>query len=219
MSNQKIKIVIVDDNKQTLASLKEMLSYTGNFDIIFTAIHGEDYIQKMENLSPESQPQVVLMDLDMKVMNGIDAINIGKMRFPNTKYIVLTVLDDEDNLFAAIQAGANGYLLKDEKISVISDHIISLVNHESTPMSPMIARKTFELLSRMPSIENKMDDVYSQLSSREIDVLKLMMEGYNYKVIAEQLFISTNTVKKHIAHIYEKLHVTSKAQLMKLGLG
>jgi DNA-binding NarL/FixJ family response regulator len=109
-------------------------------------------------------------------------------------------------------------LLKDEKIAVIAEHIKSLINNESTPMSPSIARKAFEMLSRIAPAEKKNDEIYNLLSGREVDVLKLMMEGYNYKIIAEKLFISPNTVKKHIAHIYEKLHVTSKVQLLKLGL-
>ena len=218
MSTNKIKIVIVDDNRQTLQSLKELIAYDSRFTVVFTAVNGQDFIQKMDELPYNDYPHVVLMDLDMKVMDGIQAIHLGKVKFPEVKYIVLTVFDDEDKLFDSIKAGANGYLLKDEKISVITEHIVNLIENGFTPMSPSIAQKTFDLLSRTPKEkEDKQSfSLLQELTDRERDVLHLLMKGHNYKVIAETLFISPNTVKKHIAHIYEKLHVSSKTQMINL---
>ncbi|HUN17949.1 MAG TPA: response regulator transcription factor [Saprospiraceae bacterium] len=214
-----IKVGIVDDNRQTVISLKEMLDYSNTLSVVLTASDGLDFLKKVEEMKKSDLPEVVLMDIDMPGMSGIEAIAIGKARFSNLKFLVLTVFDDEEKLFSAIQAGASGYLLKEEKISVIVDHIKNLINHEATPMSPTIAKKTFELLSKMAPKGNIMDNVFEQLSTRETEVLNLMIEGDNYKVIAEKLYISSNTVKKHISHIYEKLHVNSRSQILKLKLG
>ncbi|MBK8701705.1 MAG: response regulator [Saprospiraceae bacterium] len=219
MHKREIKIGIVDDNRQTLRSLCEMLSYEKRTRVIFTANDGKDFLKKMQEVDIDQIPEVVLMDLDMKMMGGIEAIVIGRIKFPQVKYIVLTVFDDEERLFESIKAGASGYLLKDEKISVITEHIVNLVEQGYTPMSPNIAKKTFELLSKVKV--NKGDFVNSEkaldvLSEREVEVMKLLMEGQNYRRISEILFISPNTVKKHIAHIYEKLHVTSKTQMINL---
>lgn len=211
-----IKIALVDDNRQTLHSLKEMLNYSQAVEIVFTAINGKEFIKQMDELNRVEQPAVVLIDIDMPEMDGIQTISIGKLKYPFTKYLVLTVFDDEDRLFECIKAGANGYLLKDEKINVIIEHVKNLINHESTPMSPAIAKKAFNLLSKMSKPESKKNEILEELTNREIDVMLLMTEGNNYKVIAEKLFISPNTVKKHIAHIYEKLHVSSKAQIINL---
>ena len=217
---KKYKISIVDDDRNTLLSLADLITYSHEFDLIFTAKNGKEYLEKMESLDVNEMPQIVLMDLEMPIMDGINTMHISKMRFPFVKYIVLTSFDDEEKLFKAIQAGAHGYLLKDEKISVIQEHIKDLINNQATPMSPSIAKKTFDILSKIKinplpdALEN--NEVLSNLTSREIDVLKLMVDGYNYKIIAEKLFVSTNTVRSHIAHIYEKLHVTSKYQMLNL---
>jgi DNA-binding NarL/FixJ family response regulator len=133
------------------------------------------------------------------------------------------VFDDDDKIFEAIKAGAGGYLLKDEKVPVIIDCIEQLQEVGGAPMSPRIARKAFDLLMKasMPvpakeeaSSEEKND---YRLSARETEVLKLVVDGFDYKAIAEKLFLSSHTVRKHIANIYHKLHVTSKAQAIKLA--
>jgi DNA-binding NarL/FixJ family response regulator len=214
-----IRIAIVDDNRQTLLSLVELLNYEKELEVIITAIDGVEFLTKLENKSNTELPQVVLMDIDMKHMNGIEAVRVGKIKYPDMKFIMLTVFDDEDKLFDSIKAGASGYLLKDEKISVIKEHIINLVEHNYAPMSPIIARKTFDILSKSSSdiAETKdKDSLWNCLSEREVDVLHLLIEGHNYKAISEKLFISPNTVKKHISHIYEKLHVSSKVQIIHL---
>lgn len=217
---KKYKISIVDDDRNTLVSLADLITYSKEFELIFTAKNGEEYLKKMEELDINELPQLVLMDLEMPKIDGIKTMQISKMRFSFVKYIVLTSFDDEEKLFKAIQAGAHGYLLKDEKISVIQNHIKDLINNQATPMSPSIAKKTFDILSKikMDQLPNSLEknEILTNLTSREMDVLKLMVEGYNYKIISEKLFVSTNTVRSHIAHIYEKLHVTSKYQMLTL---
>lgn len=219
----KYRIAIVDDNRQTMLSLAELLNFSHEFELVFTAKNGNDYFKKMEEIDQDLLPQLILMDIEMPDMDGIQTMQLSRMKFPFVKYIVLTAFDDENKIFKAIQAGAHGYLLKDEKISVIRNHINDLLINQATPMSPSIAKKTFEMLSKIDpnkvSVTEEKNPLFAALSSRELEVLKLMEEGHNYKVISEKLYISTNTVRTHIAHIYEKLHVTSKYQMLNLLKG
>lgn len=217
---KKYRICIVDDHRQTMLSLSDLIPQSEEFVLVFSAKNGQDYLEKMDNLEIDQLPHLVLMDIEMPVMDGIRTMQISAMKYPFVKYIVLTAFDDEEKIFKAIQAGAHGYLLKDEKISVIRNHIKNLINHHFTPMSPSIARKTFEILSKIPTVNSTnhegQNGILENLTSREYDVLRLMEEGHSYKVISEKLFISTNTVRTHIAHIYDKLHVNSKYQMLNL---
>ena len=148
------------------------------------------------------------------------AVKYAHLIYPDLKFLMLTVFDDDDKIFEAIKNGASGYLLKDEKTSTIIDHIQQLLDVGGAPMSPSIARKALTLLSRarIDEKDSARDDVSERLSERECDVLKLVVEGKDYKAIAEKLFLSTHTIRKHIANIYEKLHVSSKAQVINLAL-
>jgi len=153
-------------------------------------------------------------------MKGTEAVKYGRQIYPDLKFLMLTVFDDDDKIFEAIKNGASGYLLKDEKTSTIIDHIHQLLEIGGAPMSPSIARKALSLLSRSNINEDNgvKDNVAERLSERECDVLKLVVEGKDYKAIAEKLFLSTHTIRKHIANIYEKLHVSSKAQVINMAL-
>ena len=169
----------------------------------------------------DSLPDIVLMDIDMPDLDGIDTVAIAKAVYPQIKFLMLTVYDDEDLLFKAIKAGASGFLLKDEKIMVIEQHIHNLYKGIDAPMSPSIAQKALALINKSQMKEiAKEESLFPQpveVSTREIEVLQLLVDGYNYKDIADKLFISYNTVKKHVSNIYEKLHVTSKAQAIKVS--
>ncbi len=161
-------------------------------------------------------PDVVLMDLDMPEMNGITAISESTKRNYNTKFIVLTVFDEDDKIFEAIKVGADGYLLKDEPIEKIKEAIENLIHDEGTPMSPAIARKVLNLLKCTEKIiDNKMlSEKYNnidefKLTNREKEILDLLIKGLEYKEIAEKLNISPNTIRNIISKIYKKLHVNS----------
>ncbi len=160
------------------------------------------------------------MDIEMPEMKGTEAVKYARQIYPDLKFLMLTVFDDDDMIFEAIKNGASGYLLKDEKISTIIDHIHQLLEISGAPMSPSIARKALSLLSRAHINENDdvKDNISARLSERECDVLKLVVEGKDYKAIAEKLFLSTHTIRKHIANIYDKLHVSSKAQVINMAL-
>ena len=215
--NHLIRVAIVDDNKSTVSSLKEYLSYTAKMNVVLTARSAHEFLEKMKLIPAESMPDVVIMDVNMPGMTGIEAVSIGKMLYPKVKFIMLTVFDDEETLFEAIKAGASGYLLKDERASVISAHIESLVEEGSAPMSPVIARKTLDLLaSSVKPVKGTQVVELHDLSAREKDVLYLMVDGLEYKEIAEKLNISPHTVRKHISNIYDKLHISSKAQAIRL---
>ena len=158
----------------------------------------------------------------MPVMDGIEAVTIAKEVYPDTHFLMLTVFDDDDKLFEAIKAGATGYLLKDEKVSSIVKAITEIVFEGGVPMSPRIARKVLGLLRNSPeeappTTENGTEDDH-MLSTREMEILNRIVDGLNYQQIGERLFISPHTVRKHIANIYEKLHVSNKASAIKIAI-
>lgn len=211
-------IAIVDDKFQNRASLSDKLAMFKEFKIEFTASNGQEFLNMMKERNAADRPKLILMDIDMPVMDGIEAVEKGSGLFPDTKYLMLTVFDDDEKIFEAIKAGAIGYLLKDEKVELIAESIKEIMESGGSPMSPRIARKALKMLMNSNiQFEKEKEDEYL-LSEREKDILKLMVEGYDYKAAAEKLFISPHTVRKHIANIYEKLHVTSKVQAVKVAI-
>ncbi|MBC7383360.1 MAG: response regulator transcription factor [Bacteroidia bacterium] len=214
-----IRIAIVDDKEQNRVSLAEKLTFKKEFEIVFLAANGQDFLDKMNHAKKVNQPQVVLMDIDMPVMNGIEAVNHGSRVYMNTKFLMLTVFDDDDKIFDAIKAGAIGYLLKDEKVERISDAIKETIDSGGAPMSPRIARKALKLLMQS-NVEFKKEDVEvtTRLTDREREILKYIVDGHDYRAIGEKLFISPNTVRTHITNIYEKLHVCNKAQAINVAI-
>lgn len=215
----KIPIAIVDDSSESRLFLADQMRYAEEMHIVFTAENGVDFLEQMRALPRQQHPSVVLMDIEMPQMKGTEAVKYARQIYPDVKFLMLTVFDDDDMIFEAIKNGASGYLLKDEKTSTIIDHIQQLLEIGGAPMSPSIARKAMALLSRssLPGAAAK-EDLPAVLSERECDVLKLVVEGKDYKAIADKLFLSTHTIRKHIANIYNKLHVSSKAQVINLAL-
>jgi DNA-binding NarL/FixJ family response regulator len=163
------------------------------------------------------QPQVVLMDLEMPKMDGIETIQIASSAFPETRFIVLTIFEDNGKIFEAIKAGACGYLLKEDSATNIVDAITNVVEYNGIPMSPAIARKTIDLLRQLPSQSDTNISESHQLSEREMEILRELVSGKDYRTIGEKLFISKLTVRKHVSNIYDKLHVNSRAQVIHLA--
>jgi len=213
-----IKIAIVDDKQPNRATLKERITRTGEVEVLFTAANGQEFLENMKDAKGSELPACVIMDIDMPIMNGIEAVSKASEMYPGTKFLMLTVFDDDDKIFDAIRAGAVGYFLKDEKIENIIQGIKDVLDSGGSPMSPRIARKALNLLMNATVDTTKKEEDDSNLSEREKEILKLMVEGHDYKVVAEKLFISPHTVRKHIANIYEKLHVTSKVQAVRLAM-
>jgi DNA-binding NarL/FixJ family response regulator len=151
------------------------------------------------------------MDIEMPIMNGIEATEQVKQKYPHIKIIMLTVFDNDENIFNAIKAGADGYLLKEIDAKDLYNGIIETLNGGAA-MNPSIAMKTLKLLRNPMSIENPQDKEDIQLTSRETEVLEQLSKGLNYNKIAENLILSSGTVRKHIENIYRKLQVHNKLE-------
>jgi DNA-binding NarL/FixJ family response regulator len=208
-----ISIAIVDDKPMLIKSLVENLSMFEEIKILFVATSGEEALEKLTGIVP----QVMLLDIEMPGMGGILTAEKIHQIFPEVKVLMLTVFDQENNIFEAILAGATGYLLKEEKPTKIVSAIQEAMEG-GAPMSPIIARKALQMLkNQYAANSNQIPDNYG-LTTREIEVLKLMSEGLSYQPIAEKLFISPKTVRNHIENIYKKLQVNSKVDAVKIGL-
>jgi DNA-binding NarL/FixJ family response regulator len=218
----KIPITIVDDNAQSRITLAERINSSDEIEVRFTATNGEDFLERMKKLSFSELPKVVLMDIEMPDMNGIEAVGFGKALYPEVQFLMLTVYDNDEKIFEAIKAGATGYLLKDEKVSKIIEWVQQVAEREGAPMSPAIARKAINMLAQTSDAgkinEKQKTPLQTILSKRETEILRLLVEGYDYRATAEKLFLSSHTVRTHITNIYHKLHVTSKAKAINVAI-
>lgn len=216
----KIPIAIVDDSTPHRLFLEEQMGYSSTIEVRFTADNGADFMEQMDKMPAAHHPAVVLMDIEMPEMKGTEAVKQARQLYPRVKFLMLTVFDDDEKIFEAIRNGADGYLLKDEKTSLIIEYIQQLMDVGGAPMSPSIARKALNLLSKLgpDKSDDKQNSIPVELSKREREVLELLVDGQDYKAIAEKLFVSNNTIRTHIANIYEKLHVSSKTQVITMAI-
>jgi len=202
-----IKLALAEDNDFLSHSIQERIAIFDNeYELKFRAVNGAELIGK---LADNTNVDIVLMDIEMPEMNGIKATEIVKKQYPHIKVIMLTVFDDEQNIFDAICAGADGYLLKDSNPQQLNDAVTEILEG-GAPMSPSIASKALRLLRNPGAIEGKQPEV--DLSKREIEVLQQLATGLDYQKIADNLFISSGTVRKHIENIYRKLQVHNKVE-------
>ena len=213
-----MKIGIVEDHFINRKIIKEKILPYEDIHIVIEAENGNNFFDLMKNLRKEDYPQVVLIDLEMPILDGISTISLSSIRYPSIKFIVLTIYEDNDKIFDAIKAGASGYLLKEDKAINIIDAIANVIEYDGIPMSPAIARRAMKLLSGITQNNNTLEKIEDyQLSSREIQILKEIVGGNNPADIAEKLFISPNTVRTHVNNIYKKLHLNSRAQVISLA--
>lgn len=203
-----LKIAIVDDNSFLIHAIKEKLSFFDDVTIKHTSLNGSELLEKLED---NHNIDLILMDIEMPVLNGIETTQVVKQKYPQIKIIMLTAFDNDENIFNAIKAGADGYLLKEINPKDLYDGIIETLNGGAA-MNPSIALKTLKLLRNPLTIENEKDKEDISLSKREIEVLEQLSTGLSYTVIAENLFLSPSTVRKHIENIYKKLQVHSKIE-------
>lgn len=205
MKTQKLRVIIFDDNKNVRESVKLLLSTTETMEIV-------DSFENYENLLKDiasTKPDVVIMDIDMPGVNGIEGVTKLRVKYPVLPVLMLTGFEDDEKVFNSICAGANGYVLKNASMeSLISQ--IEEVHQGGAPMTPVIARKVLNKFSKIhpPSKPASEDDIL-QLSSREYDVLNLLVKGKSYKMIASELNVSYETVHSHIKKLYQKLQVNS----------
>lgn len=204
-----IKVAVAEDNDFLAESIKEKLSlFEDEIKFKFRGRNGRHMLSLLEE---NANLDLILMDIEMPEMNGIEATELIKMKYPHIKIIMLTVFDDEENIFNAIRAGADGYLLKDETPKVVFGGIVDMMNG-GAPMSPVIAAKTLKLLRNPLSDTAGITAQDYELTKREVEVLEQLCTGLDYKSIGENLNISTGTVRKHIENIYSKLHVNNKVE-------
>jgi DNA-binding NarL/FixJ family response regulator len=214
------RIALAEDNAVNRNTFLQKLSLSNKMRLIFSANNGNECLEKLKGLFHTEMPQVIFMDLKMPEMDGIETIRIAKSLYPQIHFIVLTIFDDDSKIFDAIKAGASGYLLKHEPASVLEESVIDILETGGAPMSPAIARKALQLLSRSTNAEKDAtteNEIPESITQREKEILQHMVSGWDAKRIASELNISTLTVRKHIANIYEKLHVSSRAQIIMLA--
>lgn len=203
-----IRIAIVDDNSFLVKTVQEKLSFFEDLSLKFTAIHGKDLLEKLEK---NRNIDLILMDIEMPKMNGIEATNLVKQKYPQIKIIMLTVFDNDENIFKSIKAGADGYLLKEVNPKDLYQGIIETMNGGAT-MTPSIALKTLKLFRNPIVFEDASNKEEYNLTAREIEVLEQLSKGLKYNAIAENLFLSVGTIRKHIENIYTKLQVHNKLE-------
>jgi DNA-binding NarL/FixJ family response regulator len=202
-----LRILLVDDHVLFRKGVSALLSERKNIQIVGEAGDGLEAI----NAARDTVPDVILMDIEMPNCDGLEATRRIKREMPHVNIIILTVSDDDQNLFDAIKIGAQGYLLKDLDPHQLYDMLESISLGEA-PLSGVIAAKILKEFSQ-PSLESKdANNLVEDLTIREIDILELVVEGMTNKEIASALNISENTVKIHLRNILEKLHLQNRIQ-------
>lgn len=199
-----IRLVVVDDHPIVRHGLVSMLHYEPDMQIVGQAGDGAQAVRVIL----EQNPDVVLLDLRLPELSGIDVMKQVRAQQTSTRFLVLTTYDADEYIMPALSAGAQGYLLKDASPAELTRAIRSLASGGS-PLEPAVAAR---LLTSMH------DDKEDELSAREMDVLKLLVEGASNKIIASQLNLSENTVKSHLSHIFSKLRVSSRAEAVAVAL-
>jgi DNA-binding NarL/FixJ family response regulator len=209
-----IKVGLADDNPKLLQSITKGLKLYEHIQIEFLATNGEEVLEQLK----EKTIDVMLMDINMPELNGIEATRILRAKYPNVKVIMLTVFDENDKIFDSILAGASGYLLKEVKTIQIIESIEEVMDG-GAPMSPEIATRILSLLRGKTTgeLQQKRAKKFG-LTKREVEILKEIASGAHYNQIAEKLFISPKTVRKHIENIYSKLHVHNKVEAIQFAM-
>ncbi len=208
VSDEVIRVLIADDQALFRRGLYVVLGTEDGIEVVGEAENGEEAIAKAEDLAPD----VVLMDVRMPKVNGIDAARAIRAMAPSTRILMLTVSDEEDDLYEAIKAGANGYLLKEISVEEVAEAIRAVVQGQSLISPPMASKLLSEFNSLVRRAEEKQQFPAPALTARELEVLKLVAKGMSNREIADELFISENTVKNHVRNILEKLHLHSRMQ-------
>ncbi len=199
-----IKVAIFEDNKTLRESLQQLVNAQEDMYCAGAFADANKLVRNMQSANPD----VVMMDINMPGISGIEAVQIIKEKFPQVQILMQTVFEENDKIFAAVCAGASGYMLKktppQKMIEAIRETYLG-----GAPMTASVAVKVLQMF-RIQSNETKKE--FFDLSEREKEILALLVKGKSYKTIASECFISIDTVSTHVRHIYEKLHVHSKSE-------
>jgi DNA-binding NarL/FixJ family response regulator len=204
-----IKIAIFDDHRHRREALKLLIGLEKEMECVGDYENCEDVIEHLST----NPPDVVLMDIDMPKVNGIEGVKLIKKNFPGICIIMQTVFEDDEKIFNSILAGANGYILKKTPPEKLIEGIYDVVN-AGAPMTATVARRVLELFQK----QNLQPDEKFDLSERELELLRLLVKGLSHKMIASELHISVYTVNNHIKNIYQKLHVHSVSEAVSTAL-
>jgi DNA-binding NarL/FixJ family response regulator len=195
-----IKVILFDDNELLRDSIAMLLEDAGDFELAGSYSNCLDVIKNIQ----QTKPDVVIMDIDMPGMNGIEGVKLIRKNFPSVQILMQTVFDDDEKVFAAIKAGAAGYILKNAEPKYLLEAVREVYTG-GAPMTPSIARKVLQ------QFQQPQKDHFN-LSAREKEVLSLLVDGLSYKMISDKLNITYDTVRAHMKKIYEKLHVSSMTE-------
>lgn len=204
-----LRVTIFDDNKNIRESINMLLGTVPGLEVVGSYSHVLDCIDDIK----ESKPDVVLMDIEMPGMSGIEAVKKIKKEFPQIQVLMQTVFEDDDRVFDSICAGASGYILKNHLNTKLVEALQEL-QYGGSPMSPSIARKVLNKMQQIPQHIRQEEAPDYNLTAREKEVLACIVEGLAYKMIADRLEISYDTVRSHVKKIYEKLHVASLTEVV-----
>lgn len=199
-----IRVAIFEDNRSLLDGLAAMIGGTSGFDCVGAFPNCNNVLKNIAAIKPD----VVLMDIELPGINGIEAVSMIKEEFPEIKILMETIFDDDEKIFNSICAGAEGYILKHTSPAEIMEAIKEIYEGGS-PMTPSIANRVLKMVKERPVTSNKES---FDLSLREQEILACLVKGMSYKMIADTCFISIETVNVHIKNIYKKLHVHSKSE-------
>lgn len=203
---KRIKVLIADDHHMVRQGIKQILELENDIEVISQASNGEEAVK----LAREYKPDVILMDINMPGMNGLQAIEELKKDEYDHRIVVLTIHQDREYLFKTIQLGAEGYVLKDAESSVLIEAIRTVANG-NTYVQPNMTSELVKEFSRI-STHTKGKEEENILTSREVEVIELIAEGLINKEIAKKLYISEKTVKNHVSNIFKKLNVSDRTQ-------
>lgn len=204
-----LRIAIFDDNKNIRESITLLLNTEASFTVVGSFSHVLDCVDDVKSCNPD----VVLMDIEMPAMTGIEAVTAIKKDLPHVQILMQTVFEDDDRVFDSICAGASGYILKNHLNTKLIDAIKEL-QFGGSPMSPSVARKVLNKMQSVASVIKPEEAPDYHLTAREKEVLSCLVNGLSYKMIASDLHISYETVRSHVKKIYEKLHVASLTEVV-----
>jgi DNA-binding NarL/FixJ family response regulator len=209
----KAKILVCDDHEILRKGIVQLINLQKDFEVVGEATNGFEAVSLCEKL----KPNVVLMDIQMPELNGLEAVQMIREKDNLVKIIMLTISDDDNDLFTAIKYGANGYLLKNMNLDDLFSHINHVLLGEAS-IAPVLAHKLLHEFKNMAEqLQHKKIDEY-QLSKRELEVLELVVKGQSNYEISEKLYISEHTVKKHLGNILDKLHVKNRIQAAQIAI-